>query len=183
MNEARRAPEMPLSRPARKPPSVWQELVLLLVKIAPIVMAFVLLFTLPFGIIRCQESAMAPAIKAGDLVFFFRYTNAGYLPQDVVVLEVNGERQTRRVVATAGDRVDITGNGLAVNGALQQEPEIYSRTERYAEGVEFPLTVPEGCVFVLGDGRTGATDSRIYGCVHIRDTLGKVIALIRRRGI
>jgi signal peptidase I len=69
------------------------------------------------------------------------------------------------------------------NGALQKEPEIYQHTERYAGGVEFPLTVPGGRVFVLGDGRAGAADSRIYDCVRIGDTYGKVIAVVRRRSI
>ena len=126
---------------------------------------------------------MAPAIKDGDLVFFYRYTSAGYLPQDVIVLEYNGQRQARRVVATAGDTVDITENGLVINGAQQHEPEIHHKTERYQDGVSFPLTVPERQVFVLGDNRTDSTDSRKYGCIRIEDTLGKVMTVIRRRDI
>ena len=126
---------------------------------------------------------MAPAIKDGDLVLFYRYTNAGYLPQDVVVMVIDGRMQVRRVVATASDTVDITEDGLMINGSLQHEPEIYQETERYQEGVGFPLTVPEGQVFVLSDSRIGATDSRIYGCVKIEDTLGKVMTVIRRRSI
>jgi len=43
--------------------------------------------------------------------------------------------------------------------------------------------VPEGFVFVLADSRSGATDSRIYGPVEIDDTLGKIMAVIRRRSI
>ena len=146
-------------------------------------MVLLLLFTFLFGVIRYEEPSMAPAIKDGDLVLFYRYAGADYLPQDVVVLEYNGQRQARRIVATAGDTVDITEDGLIVNGALQQEPEIFQNTERYQEGVSFPLTVPEGQVFVLGDSRIGSTDSRIYSCVEIKDTLGKVMTVIRRRGI
>ena len=81
--------------------------------------------------------------------------------------------------ATGHDRLP----GLLINGSLQQEQEIYQKTERYQEGGEFPLTVPEGQVFVLGDSRSGATDSRIYGSVEIEDTLGKVMTVIRRRSI
>ena len=166
-----------------KSPSVWKDLLLLFIKIASIIMAFVLLFTLVFGVIRYQEPSMAPAIKDGDLVIFHRYTKSGYMPQDAVALMFNGKKQIRRVVATAGDSVDITEDGLVVNGALQQESDIFQKTERYAEGVSFPLTVPEGEIFVLGDSRIGASDSRIYGCVRIEDTLGKVMTVIRRRSI
>lgn len=169
-------------RAVRRPP-VWKDLLFLLLKIASIALVFTVLFTCLFGITRYQEPSMAMAIKDGDLVIYYQYTQAGYLPQDVVMLEYNGQLQARRVVATAGDTVDITEDGLLINGALQQESGIYQKTERYQEGVDFPLTVPEGQIFVLGDNRTGATDSRIYGCVKVQDTLGKVMTVIRRRSI
>jgi signal peptidase I len=156
---------------------------LLLMKLASIAIIFLLLFTFLYGIIRYQEPFMAPAIKDGDLVLYYRYTKVGYLPQDVIVLEHGGGKQIRRVIATAGDTVDITDGGLKINGALQQESGVYQQTERSQEGVSFPLTVPEGEVFVLADSRTGAADSRIYGCVKIKDTYGKVMTVIRRRGI
>ena len=155
----------------------------LLAKIGFIALAFVLLFTLVFGIVRYSDPSMAPAIKDGDIIVFFRLANNDYFPQDVMVLEFHGEKQARRVVATAGDEVDVTESGLMINGATQQETRIYEKTERYENGVEFPLTVPEGQVFVLGDSRENATDSRVYGCVKTDDALGKVMTVIRRRGI
>ena len=167
----------------QKPPPIWKDLLSLLVKIVSIAFVFLLLFMFLFGIARYQDPSMNPSIKDGDLVFFYRFKSGGYKPADVIILDFEGQRQARRVVATAGDTVDIADGGLLVNGALQYEPEIYQRTERYAEGVEFPLVVPEGHVFVLGDGRSGASDSRIYGCVDINDTLGKVMAVLRGRGI
>jgi signal peptidase I len=126
---------------------------------------------------------MSPAIKDGDLVMFYRYTKSGYQPRDVIVLDYNGQKQVRRVIATAGDVVDIVDDKLKINGATQQEDGIYQKTERYQDGVDFPLVVPEGQVFVLSDSRVGAIDSRIYGCVEIDDTLGKVMAVLRRRSI
>jgi len=184
MGGIKKAPkaETALERVLREP-SVWRDLLSLLAKIASIALAFVLLFTFLFGLTRVQEPSMAPAVRDGDLVVFYRYTRSGYLPRDAIALEVRGKRQIRRVVATAGDIVDVTEDGLVINGALQQEQEIYLKTERYQDGVGFPLTVPEGQVFVLGDSRTDATDSRIYGCVKIENTLGKVMAVIRRRNI
>ena len=176
-------PAAPPVRSAAKVTPVWKDLLSLFLKILLIAMVFVLLFTFLYGIVRCEDPSMDPAVKDGDLVLYYRYTKGGYLPQDVIALEYDGKTQVRRVVATAGDTVDITEDGLLINGALQQESEIFQDTERYQEGVEFPLTVPEGQVFVLADSRTGATDSRIYGCASIEDTLGKVMAVVRRRGI
>ena len=165
----------------QKQPGVLKDLLMLLLKIVVIVAAFMLVFTFIFSITRCNDPYMTPAVKDGDLVISYRSTKNGYRPQDVIMLEYNGLKQVRRVVATAGDVVDINNYGLVINGALQQETAIYRTTERYEEGVSFPLMVPEGHVFVLADYRTNATDSRIYGCVKIEDTLGKVMTVIRRQ--
>ena len=162
---------------------VLKEFLFLLLKITSIALIFILTFTFLFGLIRYKDPSMDPAIKDGDLVVFYRYTKSGYQPRDAVILDIDGQRQVRRVVATEGDVVDITDGGLVINNALQQETDIYQRTERYEEGIGFPMTVPKGHVFVLSDSRIGATDSRIYGSVRIEDTLGKVMTVIRRRSI
>ena len=166
-----------------KPQSVWKDLLYLAVKIGIILLAFVAITTFVFGFAQSAEPSMSPAIKDGDLVIFHRYKKVGYNISDVIVLEHNGQIQARRVVATQGDIVDITEDGLMINGSIQQEANIYQKTERYEIGVDFPLTVPDGHVFVLADNREGATDSRIYGTVEISETYGKIITVLRRRGI
>jgi len=164
-------------------PSMLISFLSLLLQVGSIIIILLILLTFLFGLVQYDEPSMAPSIKDGDLVLFYRYTNAGYLPSDVIVLMHDGQKQIRRVIATAGDTVDITEEGLVINGALQQELEIFQKTKRYQDGVSFPLTVPEGHVFVLGDSREGSTDSRIYGCVNINDTLGKVMTVVLRRSI
>ena len=163
--------------------SLRRDLLFLLIKIASIIGAFLLLFTFVFGITRYQEASMYPAIKDGDLVVFYRYSPEHYISQDVVAVKLEGQTQFRRVAAIAGDTVDITESGLVINGAPQQESGIIRKTERYVEGVSFPLVVPPGQVFVLGDNRADSIDSRIYGCVETEDILGKVMMIIRKRGI
>jgi len=155
----------------------------LLLKITSIVVIFLLLLVFFFGIVRYQDASMYPAIKDGDLVVFQRYTSDRYLPQDVVALRFEEKTRFLRVVATAGDTVNVEEGRLVINGAPQQETGITERTDRYQEGIDFPLAVPEGQVFVLGDNRTESPDSRIFGCVEIKDTLGKVMMIIRKRGI
>ena len=163
--------------------SVIKETLYLLLKIGVIAFVFIIIFTVLFGLVRYEDTSMVPSIKDGDLVIYHQYKAEGYETRDVIVLEYGGAKQIRRVVAMAGDVVDITEEGLLINGALQQEQDIYQVTERYIEGIDFPLTVPEGNIFVLGDNRTDVTDSRIYGPVEIEDTFGKVMTIIRRRGI
>ena len=161
---------------------VLQEFLLLLGKIALILLVFAAVFTFIFGIFRYEDSSMYPMVKAGDLVVYYRLDKE-YAATDTLVLKYDGEYQVRRVIAIAGDVVNITEDGLSINGAVQNESSIYEDTVRYDTDVEFPLTVPEGCVFVLGDAREQSTDSRMYGCVEIKETCGKVITLIRRRSV
>ena len=160
---------------------VPRELIVLLAKVLAIVLVTVLLFTFVYGVVRCQEPYMYPAIKDGDLVIFYRFAQKTYMPRDLVVIKNDGKKEVRRIIAGGGDVVDITDSGLVINGALQQEPDIRSPTYRYNEGIEFPLTVPRGEFFVLADERQGAKDSRVYGTVKLEDIAGKVMTLIRRR--
>jgi signal peptidase I len=164
-----------------RPPSALSELLRLLVKAALICGIAALVFTFVYGLHRNADPDMAQAVKDGDLVMFYRIDKS-YSAGDLVVLDHEGERQVRRVVAIEGDSVDITEDGFVVNGALQQELAIYEKTVRYEEGIDFPVTVGEGAVFVLGDSRQDATDSRIYGAVDADDTRGTVVAIARRRG-
>jgi signal peptidase I len=186
--EAEEKENLPRGKPKRSPtqtpgePSILRELLSLLTKIAVICGAAVLIFTFLYGLHRNAEPDMDPAVKDGDLVIFYRLDKT-YVAGDLLLLSYKGKKQVRRVIATAGDTVDITENGLIINGALQQELNIYKRTPRYAEGTELPVTLGEGQVFVLGDNRENATDSRVYGAADTKDSLGTVIAVIRRRNL
>ena len=162
--------------------TVTQDILHLLLKIAIILMALFLLFTFMFGLHRTTDISMKPAVKEGDLVIFYRLDKK-YVASDAIVLEHEGKKQVRRVVAVAGDVVDITENGLMINGSLVQEEHIYEDTLRYTNGALLPITVGPDQVFVLGDGRKDSVDSRLYGVVNVKDTLGKIMTVIRRRNI
>jgi len=183
-----RPPEVPSEYPqdsSRKQslePSVWRELRSLCVKIAVIAGVAALIFLFLYGLHYNVDPSMNPAVKDGDLVVYYRLDKK-YRAGDLLLLSFQGKSQVRRVIATAGDTVDITEDGLKINGALQQEPGIFRKTQRYAEGIDFPLTLGENEVFVLGDAREGVTDSRIYGPVSAEDTQGKVITVFRRRSL
>lgn len=162
--------------------SVWRELRNLLIKIAAILLFFILVCVLVFGFHRSVDNSMSLSVKNGDLVFFNRWDKV-YIAGDVLLLDYEGQRQVRRVVAAAGDTVDISEDGLLVNGAQLFETKTSGQTQRYDNNVIFPLVVGEGQVFVLADSRENATDSRVYGAVNVEDTLGKSWGLFRARDI
>ena len=87
----------------------------------------------------------------------------------------------KRIVATEGQTVDIDFDAgtVYVDGQLLEETYIREPTH-LEEGLEFPVTVPEGCVFVLGDNRNDSDDSRDpdLGPVDTREILGRAVALL-----
>lgn len=161
--------------------SIKEDLIFLLLKIAIFIILLAMMFLFVFGIYRCSDNMMAPAFKDGDLAIYYRLQNE-YHSSDMVVLEKEGEMQIRRIIAKSGDSVEITEEGLKINGYLQQEAGIYTETLPYTEGISFPLIVGRDEYFVLGDNRTNAKDSRIYGTVSKEEIKGTVITLLRHRG-
>ncbi len=130
---------------------------------------------------QASGNGMFPAVKDGDLVVAFRL-QPDYVKNDVVVYAADGERRIGRVVARETDVVTLDESGtLLVNGTVQGGEILYPT---YAQGGnEYPLRVPEGHLFVLGDYRTHAEDSRTFGPVPLAQVEGKAITVIRRRGL
>lgn len=147
--------------------------------LAGAVLAVMLLWI--FGLARCTDNMMSSSCKDGDIVLFERMEKE-YLRGNLVVLTVDGKTQVRRIVAVPGDTVEITEEGLFLNGYRQQEADISTETLPYEEGIRYPVTLWEGEYFVLADLRTNAEDSRLYGVVTSKEIKGTVIALLRRRG-
>lgn len=164
-------------------PSVLEEFLWLIAKIFMIALFLVIIFTFLFGIKVINDDMMYPGLRNGDLVIYYR-TQKNYVQGDVVTVVKDGKTEFRRVIAIEGDTVDINHtNGLEVNGYPQQEKLIEGNTYPVVDGTEFPVTVGPKQVFILGDNREYSIDSRTYGCVDKADTHGRVITVIRRRGI
>lgn len=165
-----------------KRPSLFGETLFLLRKVLVISILLVLIGIGLFGVARNTDLGMMPAVKSGDLIFYYRLDKQ-YLASDLAAVEIEGQFQTRRVIAVGGDTVDLTEVGLMINGYPQQETDIVGETLAYTEGISFPITLKENQVFLLGDNRENASDSRLYGAVEVEDTLGKVVMILRRRNL
>ena len=92
----------------------------------------------------------------------------------------NGEPIIKRIIATEGQTVDIDFEAgiVYVDGNALDEPYVNTPTN-LKEGSTFPLTVAEGCVFVMGDNRNDSLDSRSteIGQIDCREIMGKVLFL------
>ena len=161
----------------------------ILLRLVALLLVVWLLFLQVIGLTRMPNTDMYPRIDAGDLVLFYRL-DKDVQAQDVIVIEklIPGTREKRlyicRVIATAGDTVEITDLGeLKINGDRQIESNIFSQTTVYDGYTEYPLTLEEGQCFVLADRRSGGADSRWFGAVEQREILGTVIAIVRRNNL
>lgn len=151
-------------------------------EVVAILLIFLVMFSFVFGINRNRDEDMKPSIRDGDMTVFYRL-DKDYSVEDPIAIRLGEEIVVRRVAAIAGDTVDFQNGQFILNGIPQSESYVYEKTEQFTTGPDFPLTVPEGEVFVLGDAREHATDSRVFGCVRIEDTYGTVVMVLRRRGI
>ncbi len=145
--------------------------------------AVILIFVFGVRIIGVQGSSMVPTLHQSNQLLV---SNLFYTPEkgDVVILTKDSFIDSpivKRVIATEGDTIDIdfeTGE-VTINGEVLQEDYIAEPTTTYYD-VTFPQTVPEGCIFVMGDNRNHSTDSRDsqLGMVDTRYIIGKVLMRI-----
>lgn len=167
-----------VEQPAKKPPGVLNDILKLILKILVIVLVFMLMFTFLFGTAKVADNAMDPNIKEGDRIIYYRL-DKNYVATNCVAFRYNNQTNVMRVVAVAGDTVDMTEDGLVINGALQSEPDPSKDTLPFKEGASFPVKLKKGEVFLMGDNRPEAVDSRQFGPVQAKDTLGELMTVIR----
>ncbi|MBQ3045429.1 MAG: signal peptidase I [Clostridia bacterium] len=144
-----------------------------------VIAAFVI-FCLVFRVIGVEGTSMMPTLHDGDWVAVSGIS-MNIKKGDIVIITQPWERNVpivKRVVAKGGDTVDIDFalGEVFVNGEKLNEPYIDEPTT-LSYDVQFPLTVPEGKVFVMGDNRGDSLDSRSskIGCIDERYILGKVM--------
>ena len=148
------------------------------------VRAVVVLFTFVIRLIGVDGHSMVPTLQDGDrLLVLNSMLYDDYKYGDIVVLRKDTfleEPIVKRVIATEGQTVDIdfSSGSVYVDGVLLKEDYIHELTF-LEEGTEFPLTVPEGSVFVMGDNRNHSSDSRDsrLGTVDTRYVIGKAVFL------
>ena len=150
------------------------------------VLAVVAIFTFVIRMMGVDGHSMLNTLQHGDrLLVVNSMLYHDYKYGDIVILRKNGvfddDPIVKRVIAVEGQTVDIDfAEGIVyVDGVALEED--YIREPTYtAEGTEFPLTVPEGSIFVMGDNRNGSSDSRDYrlGTVDTRYVIGKAAFLI-----
>ena len=165
--------------------TLGQELFQTLQSLAVIVLVIIFLFTFVVRIIVVDGESMEDTLHHGDIVLTW---SLGYTPKqgDIVVLTKETFREAsiiKRVIATEGQTVDIDYNTstVYVDGTALEEDYIkeYMQVPTYGDVVNH-ITVPEGCIFVMGDNRNHSSDSRYptIGVVDVRCVIGQAVMVL-----
>ena len=140
----------------------------------------IIVFVFIFRIVDVSGDSMNPTLIHGDKLFV---SDVFYKPKqgDIVIFrkdEYKAEALVKRVIATEGQtiEIDFDRGRVYVDGELLDEPYIAEPTHNQLD-FQGPQTVPEGCVFVMGDNRNASSDSRRaqIGMVDERLIVGKVL--------
>lgn len=160
--------------------SVWKEI---LIRAGTFALTFWIVFTFVFGIWIADGNDMAPAIREGDLVVYYRCGN--FTNRDSVVYEADGNVYLGRIAGCEGAVIGKTeDHRLTVDGRIQPvQPGMGIYSETPAGDLKERITVEPGRFFILGDCREESTDSRCFGTVGKDQIRGKVFLLWRRRNI
>jgi signal peptidase I len=152
-----------------------------------VILAFVtVLFVFAVRLVGVDGSSMFPTLMNKDyMLLLSNVVSQDYEKGDVVVLTVPEFSEgpiVKRIIATEGDLVDIdyTTGDVYVNGERLDEDYISEKIwAQYDNSTDFPVTVPDGCVFVLGDNRNRSADSRYapIGMVDTRRIMGRVLGV------
>ncbi len=154
------------------------------------IIAVVIIFTVVFRVATIDGDSMKNTLFENEKIII---SNLNYTPKqsDIVVISRNIENSVgsqtsyntpiiKRVIAVGGQTVNIDFNtGIVyVDGKALEEPYISSKTNKH--DVEFPLYVPDGYIFVLGDNRAESLDSRFSsigegGLIDTRYVLGHAV--------
>jgi len=148
---------------------------------------------------KIPSGSMLPTLKVGDHILVSKFVYGFRLPYpfgrtlvawsqpaggDIVVFVFPRDRSKdfiKRVVAVAGDTVEIRHKRLYVNGDPASDGHAF-----FAEGPREmpgprdnfgPLTMPPGGIFVMGDNRDRSHDSRYWGFVDVDDVKGKAFMI------
>lgn len=143
----------------------------LVVVAAVAIIAAVLLFP----VLKIHGASMSDTLQDGDVVV--TVNRSGYTTGDVVAFYYNNQILIKRVIAAAGDWVDIDGDGnVSVNGEVLDEPYITEKSLGNCN-ITLPYQVPDGRVFVMGDHRATSIDSRNsqVGCISRNLVVGRIL--------
>ena len=148
-----------------------------------------LLRTFVVGVYEVPSGSMLETIQEGDLLLGEKVSLNWESPKagDIVTFDSPREPGTtlvKRVIAMGGQTVDLRDGNVYVDGVQLDESSYtlgkpsYSLSDQAGSaGITYPYTVPDGCIWVMGDNRTNSLDSRYFGAVRVSSVTSKILCI------
>lgn len=152
------------------------------------VAAVVVLRTFVIDGYMIPTGSMLETIQLDDMLFGEKVSYRFRSPEQGEIITFDdpdepGVTLIKRVIAVEGQTVDLVDGRVMVDGAVLDEPYTQGKPsypiDRFASNltglVSYPITIPEGCVWVMGDNRTNSLDSRYFGPVRVSSVQSRAI--------
>jgi signal peptidase I len=108
-------------------------------------------------------------VHRGDVVVFSRPAGMSAGPDDPDDL-------IKRVIGLPGDTIQTKDGDVYINGRVLEEPYLEQGT--VSDGIDVPVTIPEGEVWVMGDNRGDSQDSRVFGPIPADSIVGRAFVVM-----
>jgi len=134
----------------------------------------ILLATLLLPVLQIYGTSMSPTLVDGEIVISLK--SAEFQRQDIVAFYYNNKILVKRVIANAGEWVDVDKDGnVTIDGVPLNEPYLIDKALGDSD-ITYPYQVPDGKIFVMGDHRSISVDSRssLVGCVAQEQIVGRL---------
>lgn len=142
----------------------------------------IMMFTLVESTVYINSDNMSPTLQKGNI---YRGVKPSYISDlekgDIVCIQLDGQVYINRVVGLPNDKVEFIDIGertkLKINDLILKENKLWDlNVDNKYNHPNFPLTVKEGCVYVLGDNRVESVDSRSLGVIPIDNIKLKLVS-------
>lgn len=168
------------AEPVNDAPFSWRAILEIVQALALAVIISVVLNLFVVQVTEVRQRSMETTLLQNDRVLVSKvdYRFVSPQPGEIVVFNPTIETQipyVKRIVAVAGETVELRDGKLYVDGRLRFFPQTRGGTLPQVPQIAYPYKVPEGYFFALGDNRQSSQDSRTFGAQPYNRIIGKVI--------
>ncbi len=173
-------PEAYRAEPLDEAPFSWRAVLEIVQALALAVIISVVLNLFVVQVTEVRQRSMETTLLQNDRVLVSKvdYRFSSPQPGDIVVFNPTIDTQipyVKRVVAVAGETVELRDGNLWVNGRLRVVAQARGITQAQSPEIRYPYKVPEGHFFAMGDNRQFSQDSRTFGAQPYHRIIGKVL--------
>ena len=168
-------------------PGLFRSVLSFILMVAIVFVAAWLLRSFVIAPYKIPSGSMENTIMISDKLFAEKvsYYFRGPNPGEIVTFEdpeVEGRTLIKRCIAVAVQTVDLIDGAVYVDGQRLDEPYTNGQPSNplsTAHGVslEYPYTIPEGHIWVMGDNRQNSADSRYFGAISVEKVTGHAVMI------